>query len=86
MTDRDRQFILNPSEWPLWPFLPLKRRDHNLDMKNLGLLVAAQRDEGFTVHHVCLHDLPMSREAFHAAPKTHYPTADALLADGWVVD
>lgn len=80
----DLAMVRNPGRWPCWPWLPVKRRNHSLEDKNLGLLV----DDGKapTVYHVYLFALPKTPEAFKAAPQTRYATHEAMLADGWVVD
>ena len=82
----DRAFILNFTEWPCWPWLPLKRKNNSLEEKNLGVLCADGFKDGFTIYHVYLFGLPRSPEEFKASPQTHYTTVDALLADGWAVD
>lgn len=82
----DRAFILNYDRWPVWPYLPLKRRNNSLEDKNLGVLCADGFKNGFTIYHVYLFDLPRTAELFMASPQSHYKTVDDLLSDGWIVD
>lgn len=87
----DKGFILDPNRWPCWPWLPLKRGDHSLENKNLGLLFHGSLEtkeftKGFTIYHTNLFGLPRSKEEWAKVPTTHYDTVDLLLADGWVVD
>jgi hypothetical protein len=75
---RDAQMIASPDEWPQWPLLPLKRRGDD-DFPEVGCLL-----EGQLVVYLCNMwsfdtDAPTSRAI-------RYPSIEALLDDGWVVD
>lgn len=83
--NEDRAFILGRN-WPVWPFLPLKRKDNSLERKNLGVLCDDGFKDGYTIYHVYLFDLPQTVQGWKAAPRTHYKTVDELLADDWIVD
>lgn len=79
-----KRLILNPDEWPVWPFLPVKRKDSSLENKNLGFLVDEHKKDGkLTVYHGMLFNTPMKLKEL---PKSTYDDVDALLADGWVID
>lgn len=87
----DAAFIRNPDDWPVWPYLPVKksgRVELGIDNKTIGILCCTDElvNKGQpTVYHVYLFDLP-KKGALKDAPKTDYPTVEAMLADGWVVD
>jgi hypothetical protein len=83
--NEDLQMLKQPARWPCWPVLPVKRRNHNFEDKNFGVVV----DDGkslVTVYHVNLFMLPRSKKEWEAAPKTEYKSHEEMLADGWVVD
>jgi hypothetical protein len=75
--------IQNPTLWPRWPFLPVKRWvGHDLQC---GLIEACTGRLTW-VRIANLWGLPKTRAEFDALPKHEYPTPEALIADGWVVD
>jgi hypothetical protein len=83
---RDHQdMILHPIKWPCWPYLPLKKANHNFEDKNLGILLDTDENR-FTVYHVNLFAVPNSPEGWKAANKTPYQSVTDLLRDGWEVD
>lgn len=89
----DKKMMLDYANWPCWPTLPIKRKNHSIADKNLGILVATQEyvdalkgKSKIVVYHVYMYGLPKTKEEWAAAPKTEYDTIDALLADGWIVD
>lgn len=80
----DRAMMRNPDNWPVWPYLPLKRGDYSLENRNLGILWVGTN--GLTVHFCYLFDLPKTAEEFKALPSQTYESVDEILADGWIVD
>jgi hypothetical protein len=89
----DAGMIRQYDTWPRWPFLPLKRKNHNLKDKNLGVLLATQEHADavkgsgkFRVYHVYMFQPPKGKAEWDAAPRTEYDTVEAMLADGWIVD
>ncbi len=76
--------VKDQDRWPCWPYLPVKRRDKNMESKNLGILWIGTG--GLIVHHTYLFGMPKTIEEFKAMPKTEYQTHEAMLADGWEVD
>ena len=85
VTFNDLEMMKDPYKWPCWPFLPLKRRNHDLSSKNLGILL----DDGKktrTIYHVYLYALPTTSEGWRTAPQTIYESEEAIRQDGWVVD
>lgn len=69
--------------WPTWPWLPLKRHV-NKSSPELALLHADHTDAPVRVYHANLHTvgwLPSPDLKF-----TDYPTIDAVVTDGWLVD
>lgn len=78
-----REMINKPESWPSWPFLPVKRLDHSLENKNLGVLID-EHDGIKTVVHVNFFDLPQN--GLENKPRTEYANLDAMIADGWQLD
>lgn len=81
----DMRMVMNPDRWPAWPYLPVKKRDHNFEDKNLGVLIATE-PRTWVVYHTNVFDRPTTMAEWEALPKTEYPSAYDMLADGWVVD
>jgi hypothetical protein len=77
---RDLKMMRTPEDWPVWPRLPLKRRQGGGQPPELGFLVAIA--EWRT--RVFFDDM--------FAPITDdtrckdYPDLEAIVADGWIVD
>jgi hypothetical protein len=70
-------FVKRPIDWPLWPRLPMKRGEQNRELATLY-------PTGPQEYTLFLTDAfsPITNET----PKIEYPTAEAVLADGWRVD
>lgn len=84
---RARDFI-SSLKWPRWPVLPMKRPRPG-EMPEFGFLYADNaRDEDTVIVYVT--DTYTWRESTPderaAIKRLTYPTVDALLDDGWVVD
>jgi len=81
----DAEMICNPQFWPSFVVLPLKRRNA-FEERNLGLLFDEPREAGYRVFLTNMFMLPMPKEEFDKVERINYPSVEALLADGWVVD
>lgn len=81
----DKEFIHSQKLWPKWPFLPMKR-DKPGDNKELGCLFAVEGMESVIVKV----NLWQIRGPLGKVIQEHgvipYPSVDAMLADGWIVD
>lgn len=76
----DAEFIQHPGLWPMWPLLPLKRtRNTSSGLPETGVII--EEETKFRVYHCS-----MFTTITPSTPHTDYPTVNALLADGWVVD
>ena len=77
--------IPNHNEWPLWPWLPMKRYSRNT-IADSGLLHADDYDS--TPCKLYIMNVFMVRSRFPTKDMEvrEYPSLDALLADGWEVD
>lgn len=69
-------FMRSEDDWPVWPFLPLKKQSGGWPV---GLLVAGR---GFTVYLKNMYD-PKSLDDCEVM---EYDSAEAAVADGWRVD
>lgn len=76
----DLQMMQNQDDWPRWPILPVKRRVKN-SSPECAVMVAG---EGPVVRKIGLYDL--TQESIEKAPKETFPTFQALVAAGWIVD
>ena len=82
VTHNDRDMILTPTEWPMF-YLPLKRRMPEGGFPEIALLRSASTDP----EAIRIVEKNMSLYGPLGTVETlTYPTVDALLADGWVVD
>jgi hypothetical protein len=86
----DAEFVRSAMMWPVWPYLPVKRKDNSLKDKNLGILYATEelvKKGKPTVYHLYLFDLPRDKKLSDPSiPKTEYESVEAMLDDGWMVD
>ena len=79
--EQDKEMILSPDRWPVWPKLPLKRYGY-------------EQDHGFVFNGSLNDDDPEPKvylaTIFHSIDKStlfiEYTDIDALLDDGWTVD
>jgi hypothetical protein len=90
-TARDLLMFAHPENWPLRPFLPLRRARDNSKDYELGLLYDACGTSGTygyrcTVFLTNLFDLPPTEPEFLELPRLVYDTFDEMADDGWVVD
>jgi hypothetical protein len=73
----DLQMIKHPKRWPVYPFLPLKRRVPN-SFPECGYLCDGFK---FMVFKASMFDPVTER-----TPTTKYNTAEEVIRDGWEVD
>lgn len=82
----EKEFMQNPSLWPRWPILPVKRskdRKHGV-LAEFGM---PDRPEIKPIIYLAnLFDLSDKVTDFSKLPKLEYDTFDDLINDGWVVD
>lgn len=76
------QFIQNQHAWPSWPMLPVKKITDTVEH---GLLVSCG-SEGYTLLGVSIYNLPTDPEEFLKSRSKDFATAEAVVADGWIVD
>lgn len=81
---RDIDMIKNVADWPAWPYLPIKRPAKVWGQWPECRTICAE--EPLTVIEVGMYGLPKTREEFDALPRQKYESAEAIVADGWVVD
>lgn len=82
-TKRDLDMMKDPRRWPAWPVLPVKR-DSNGNYQ-LGVIIAAKGQ--LTWVYLCNYwGLVAKTESLKNAKILKYPSLDALLDDGWIVD
>lgn len=89
----DRAMISDPTRWPRWPWLPVKRTNSN--GLQCAVVHADKNGVPYPEHNTSEIDVFATnmceiknyfptREMVASA--TRYPSIDAMLADGWVVD
>lgn len=84
----DAIFIRQTMHWPMWPYLPIKRKNNELRDKNLGFLLDTEKSlskDKVVIYHGYIHSKE-HRENIKDLPKTEYTSVAAMLQDGWVVD
>ena len=78
-------FMKDPSQWPLFPLLPVKQRKEGLDFPRLGVIFSTGGPEVIleTIYEVAkLIELPNPDKGKWMI----YESWDELVDDGWVVD
>ena len=89
-----RALLETTARWPLYPFLCLRRvTEGQGGSTQLGLLIAAIAlnvpEYRYTVFRLNYYEIGTSVRSLGAllsAPQITYPSFDAMMADGWVVD
>jgi hypothetical protein len=86
----DVAMIGDPDEWPLWPYLPVKRYREGRGLEH-GTIVDPDVDHDgplaaptLRVTHAMLPDMP--KTVGRAMPSVLYANPEAVVADGWRVD
>lgn len=77
----EMDMMKNPSEWPRWPVLPVKRR-HSNGAVQVGLMLEVEDGVHPTVYQCSMFQLRDLKNA----EKIEYLDFEGLLDDGWVVD
>ncbi len=86
----DLEFMNTPDLWPNWPLLPINRYPEAPKGPECGILVACHECRN-TVFLVNMFSLEAGSIRDILIDKTEvkriaYPSAEAILADGWIVD
>lgn len=84
----DKQFVLDPGEWPRWPLLPMKRNASALDHPDdFCGFIAAEPSPPFKVYIGSIFGLKSGRlsEVVKGLKVFEYANADDLLA-AWRID
>ena len=83
MKAEEKEMMENPSRWPQWPFLPVKRYKGK-GFPDCGVLYD-NREHLNTVFMINLWDIKGQKQLLDSE-KACYPSVDDVLRDGWVVD
>lgn len=81
----DKEFIEDPSRWPYWPLLPVKKRIEGGFPWQCGIIQAVEGQLSTIVLDVTIWDKNLE-EKIGSAEKKAYPSVDEMLADGWMCD
>jgi hypothetical protein len=84
-------FLSRPELWPVWPYLPLIRRQPGAGEDECGLLFDIFHLDGRTglsasVFLTNLFTMPQTFEEFLALPREQYDSPEEVYAAGWRVD
>jgi hypothetical protein len=83
----DLEFMKATRDWPLWPYLPVKKPPCPELGSTSGLLWAYDVDRGrVIIYGAFIYKMPPTRDDFLATKFKEYPSLEAMAADGWVVD
>lgn len=85
---KDSLFLFqNPPAWPQWPYQTIKRRKADGTLPDVAVLVDfGTPGEAFKIHLIEKNLFTLSQEDVEHAMTTDQINAEALIADGWVVD
>lgn len=84
MIQRDKERILSPEKWPMYPWLPIKRTVGN-ELQN-GVLRACDIVEGrYIAYEVGIQQLTKKNQNLRIKHVLH-KTIDNLLEAGWIPD
>jgi hypothetical protein len=88
----DKEIVLDPNEWPAWPFLPFTRKLLPLTHKkrgwqedNCGFMIEQQNFPPFIIYIGSFYRYAMDELPLEKFKKIKYKTIDELLKD-WQVD
>jgi hypothetical protein len=89
-TQRNLLFLSTPSLWPVWPFLPVMRRQPG-KVEEYGVLYDCWTKAGrpgyrATVFLTNLFELPPTEDELLALPREVYDTGEEVYTAGWRVD
>lgn len=85
----DLTAISNQGSWPQWPYLPLKRRNTahlNQLPFEIGLLFSLTTPDVGPIRVYKANLFGLCEDGLDHVQYLEYPSASALLADGWEVD
>lgn len=83
----DIRMINNPSGWPCWPFLPVKKRgDDNCFPWVMGVIAETDNVGWRTTVYVGANMYMFREKPLSACERKTYESVEALVADGWMVD
>jgi hypothetical protein len=77
----DLEFVRNPNDWPMYPYLPLKRRGH---LNNTGFICADGASR--TIYLANIFAVMEGEVEIANTEKIIYSSLEELLKDGWMVD
>lgn len=81
----DVRMIRTPNNWPRWPLLPVKRAS-----KQPGAMpecaILTEDAVGFRLYDANMFEIAAHNKKLTDAPFKPYPTAEAVVDDGWTVD
>ena len=82
------RFILDESQWPAWPILPIKRRPEVDGEDNEAVILAWAPT---TIHYMLIWDIESGtvgdvRNQVSKARTEEFETLEAMIDAGWLVD
>ena len=90
-TEDDLAMLKNPGLWPVWPYLPVKRRNTANPARywEIGFLYSTLREPDpsgkVTIYLLNMFD-DFTEERLRESPKVEYDSPETCLADRWIVD
>jgi hypothetical protein len=88
MSSPEKEFILNPDNWPQWPILPMKKPQPR-GFPEFGFLYSRSLNGPFPESPVTLFKgliFDLSSKPLKDIPSELFESVDKLLEAGWVVD
>ena len=87
----DIEMMKVPDRWPHLFVLPLKRYKDGKGVKKTNAggwpeMASLIADGTFHLYNVNVFDIPKDPDEFRNRKKYEYPTAEEVVADGWMVD
>jgi len=81
----DKEMMENPSKWPKWPVLPVKKHAVGVPEPEVGLMAAGRPTQ---VYRIGLYDLQggVLADVLADVPYDEYTSVDDVVAAGWIVD
>ena len=87
-TDRERNLNMmkSPDDWPVWPYLPLKRKVEGRPPL-ISFLYYDDEDGPYPILYGCsIYAVQDNDPPLHLCPRTGYDSFEAILDEGWEVD
>lgn len=85
----DAEMLGDPSNWPFYPFLPVKRSSRVAgELPECCTIFAGESKPKGPIKLVKkgMYSLPKDHAEFEELERYEYPNIEAIIADGWVVD